>query len=85
MTKADLASFHDEITFSRTGFGRIWASPADFRQLGHSCLLARAVLMHCRKGIKETASSAAAKRKKDKNAYGRAETMAAGDGHRAIV
>ena len=49
VTKTDLASFHDDITFSRTGFGRICASPADLRQLGHSCLLAREILMHCRK------------------------------------
>lgn len=49
MTKTDLASFHDDITFSRMGFGRICASPADLRQLGHSCLLAREILMHCRK------------------------------------
>lgn len=49
VTKTDLASFHDDITFSRTGFGRICASPADLRQLGHSCLLAREILMHYRK------------------------------------
>lgn len=42
----NLATFQEEITLSKAGFGRICASSVAFRHEGHSCLLDRDVLIH---------------------------------------